>query len=333
MLGRLSSSFQAACLSRLSEEQNSLMQAGVKLPTPQMLPALLALLHWQMTGHSLLYTPCFAFVRCAWCGSPHVAHVRKTTWPWLWSCPTPASAMCGTFPRYFIPSLLEEAGSFIAALLFTHRVHMMVDGSMQNMRPYWGCSRDGPERYDIAGEYARDAWWDGCGEDEVNPGPRQELARTGSVVRGLLTRPVILGIPGVLRPAVFGESVLLVRLSGHGRWRSSAIMSEVLGNRALLGTVLALGQGAQRMQRKAWLQLEVCVGGVEYQPHDMELLDIVVSMLPLCEELVLDGLEGVDHVLYNPPDPGEEEGRLFKSLAFTGLDWAAFEGFNELCRV
>jgi hypothetical protein len=147
-------------------------------------------------------------------------------------------------------------------------------------------------------------------------------------VKALLIRPIVVEIPSAIGPRVFGESLLSVRLNGYGSNRGVVIESKVLGQKALLGFVFALGQGAKRMQDYAWLRLEVCLGGGGCQFQDEGSLDLIVAMLSVCEELFLGGPKGLQKVFSNPT-PSSSEGLLFKYLALTGLDLAAMEDVGE----
>jgi hypothetical protein len=330
-LADLSSSFQGAYMARLSRHQHELVQAGLKLPTPQMLPALLALLHRHMTGHPLLYTPCLSMIHCVCCGFPRVAHRWDDTWPWLLRCPAGAEAPLASCSLCFIPSLFEELGMFVLAVLFQLEVHMMPDGSLEDVLPEWGCSQHGLERYERSGELARDAWWEGCREEGASRVPRRKRSCVENGVRALLTRPVVVGIPGVLRPRIFGESVLTVKLSGYGSRRKVVMKTKVLGLQALLGFVLSLGQGAQLMQREAWLRLEIRLVAEKCQPDVGEVLDSIVSLMPLCQELALGGPDGLRKLL--SPRKHTHAGAecvLFQHITFSGLGCEVIEGLSDL---
>jgi hypothetical protein len=71
--------------------------------------------------------------------------------------------------------------------------------------------------------------------------------------------------------------------------RRVVIKTKVVGRGALLGFVLALGQGAERMQQEPWLQLEV--GLEDCKPDDVKLPDVIASMLPFCKQLILRALD------------------------------------------
>jgi hypothetical protein len=315
-------------MTRLAAQHDELLRAGLKLPSPSMVTSLLALLHRHMTGHALLCPPCSSVMRCACCVFPRGAHVRDDRWPWLLRCPARMGEKPPFFPWCYIPAP-EELDSFMMGVMFTGNLQMLCDGSLEDhsaerwrKNPLLWCVRDGM--------FARDPWWERCGDEGVDK-PRRRGSRLGEMVRGMLAQPIVVHVPGDLGRGWNSTRALQVGISGYGRRRRVVIESDIVGERVLLGFVIAMGQGAQRMQQSSWLQLEVCLGGKKCQPHDPDpdLLDMIVSMLPMCEKVALRGLDGVSRVVSCQMQP-EEKGLLFKALALTGLDSATLERLNEL---
>ncbi len=131
-LSRMCSSFAPAYTSRLAAQHSNLLQAGPQLPSVKMLPSLLALLHRHMTGHPLLHAPCASVMRCTCCTFPRGAHVRNGKWPWLLRCPSvggkrPAFSWC------FVPDV-GELDAFLDGFMFTGKLHMLCDGSLEDLR-------------------------------------------------------------------------------------------------------------------------------------------------------------------------------------------------------
>jgi hypothetical protein len=309
--------FQPAYTSRLTAQQNDLLQAGPQLPSPDMLCALLALLHRQMTRHPVMHqVPLLWLVAvCYHCAGLPCEHVQDRRWPWLLRCP-PDALPPGPHPRCYNPMVPFLTIYILCVVIpFRGKLRLLDDGGLDE---------------DDFMPYLPTFWWDGFKEEEelVPPPPwLRRLSTVGSIARTLLVPPLVIAISDNVSPGVFGETKLTVRVHGYGRGRTVMIKPNLLGPGALLGFVLTLGQGAEGMQQEAWLELKVCLD--ECNAENGRVPDMIVSLLPVCEQLVLGGPDGV-RKLYVSPTHQEDQRFLFKSLTLTGLDCAALEALKGL---
>jgi hypothetical protein len=234
-------------------------------------------------------------------------------------------------PRCYFPALWGELDTFDRAFDLSHPFTLTADGRLEESY-VWSVNLLGA--WERRGPVARDAWWEGCGNKEGSRASRQQLSCFETKGRVRLRKPLIILIPSVPHPVTsemeFFDSAIVVELMGRGRGRRVVIFSDQLSGEVLLGFVYTLGQGAKRMQPKAWLRLEVKLNCKAYGPHNAELVDSVVSLAPVCEELVLGGRDGVERVYVNSAHTTDEGGFLFESLALTGLRRAAMQSLSEL---
>jgi hypothetical protein len=317
-LAGVCSAFQPAYFSRLTAQQSALPQAGPELPSPHMLRGLLALLHRQMTRHPRLYgrSP------CAHCGCLRDAHVRDIRGLWRLRCPSNHEALCLSYafenrvlaqPSFYEPEIRRRIMHDLAfTLKFKGKLDLQDAGWLVDDDP------DCPASYLLL-------WWQTCKTFQGFPPKR--LSTMESVARALLEPPLVVRIADALSIPKFSRGLLTVTLTGYGSWRRVVVKTNVLGQRAILGFVLSVARNAEGMQDEAWLELEVCLGACT--PDDVRLPDVILLMLPLCEQLVLGGPDGMRWV-HTSPIHAADKGFLFKSLTLTGLDWANLAGVSDL---
>jgi hypothetical protein len=316
-LAPLCSAFEAAYSSRLTACQSDLLHAGSKLAAPDMRRALLAMLHRQMTRHPLV--PLSGMLQealvCHYCGYSPRNHVWSGNWPWVLMCPA-HTLRPGSYPSWYEPVDASTPFVFLSVMFrWIRTVRMLQDGDLEDIDIYalW--------------YFQVKFWWVGCtdGEDDY-PAPGR-LSHVMSMVRAVLGPPLMVEMSSAESPREFEGPFLTVTLRGYEALRRVVIKTKVVGRGALLGFVLALGQGAERMQQEPWLQLEV--GLEDCKPDDVKLPDVIASMLPFCKQLILRAPDGVRWVCTGPMHAGDT-GVYFKSLVLAGLDSEVFADLSEL---
>jgi hypothetical protein len=310
-------------MSRLTAQQSDMVRAGQQLvPSPKILPALLALLHRHMTGHPLIAGPSAPWLRCVSCTLRRDVHVREGDRSWQLRCP--ADAPVSLF-GWFVPSK-ESPARALEALVMTGKLQMMHDGSLENTHSRLFSHANWYER---SGRYACNLWCAGCEDEEVNRIHRQEQHLAEVAIRAWLRQPFFVGIPGVHRPWVFGDCVLTAAVHGSRCFetqRRVVISAKSLRWDRLLEFVFALGQGAKCMQQEAWLEVEVRITPEESPADTAKLMDVIVMLLHLCKKLVLTGRGAVHRAYTLSSDTGDPNAEfLFISLELIALDCAAMD--------
>jgi hypothetical protein len=124
-LAHMHPAFRAAYGSRLTGRLTAMVRAGQQLlPSGKIVPALLALLHRQMTGHALVSAPNALWVCCIYCTLRRDGHVREGDKPKQLRCPPHAPRLV---TACFYPSR-EWPAEFFEEFRFNGKLQMMHDG-------------------------------------------------------------------------------------------------------------------------------------------------------------------------------------------------------------